>query len=465
MINNLVIHGFRGYGRKVELGFAIPNGNAGSGLTFIVGSNNTGKTSILEALRCFNNDSGNPPTFSEHKRNIKCDKGRVCLKLSVYGGYCYEIKTSDNGGSTANYSRSDKATYFEGQNTYFLQSRRSFFYEFGKSNMERKDYIRNYLSYSSSRKVALNEFNARLFKMYSSKTEFDMILKKVLGYDLDWMIEQNDNEQYYLKLIVNGMVHTSEGLGDGIWSLFTICDALYDSTPGSIVAIDEPELSLHPAYQKRIMNLFMEYAKDRQIIISTHSPYFIDFTSITNGAELIRTVKNKEGDIEVYSLKDEHRKIIRSYLDNINNPHIIGMEAKEIFFLEDNIVLTEGQEDVIFYQKALLDNKIGFNGNFFGWGAGGASEIKKLAKILEGLGYKKVVAIYDGDMSKEKERFASEFPSYNCHIISADDVRDKPAREAVKNKIGLMTSNGELKPEHKEELSRIFDEIKKYFNG
>ena len=40
------------------------------------------------------------------------------------------------------------------------------------------------------------------------------------------------------KLIVNGCTHSSEGLGDGIWSVFTICDALYDSEPKCTICID-----------------------------------------------------------------------------------------------------------------------------------------------------------------------------------------------------------------------------------
>ena len=105
---------------------------------------------------------------------------------------------------------------------------------------------------------------------------------------------------FYLKLIINGCTHSSEGLGDGIWSVFTICDALYDSEQNSTIAIDEPELSLHPAYQKRILQLFKEYAKDRQIIINTHSPCFVDMNSLVNGAYLYRTIKNENGDIDVF---------------------------------------------------------------------------------------------------------------------------------------------------------------------
>jgi predicted ATPase len=57
-------------------------------------------------------------------------------------------------------------------------------------------------------------------------------------------------ETIFIKFTFDNKSHNSEGIGDGIGSIFTICDALYDSESNSTIVIDEPELSLHPAYQK-----------------------------------------------------------------------------------------------------------------------------------------------------------------------------------------------------------------------
>ena len=80
------------------------------------------------------------------------------------------------------------------------------------------------------------------------------------------------------------------------------------------------------------MKLFNRYSEDRQIIINTHSPYFIDISSIVNGANLYRTVKNNNGDIDVFSLSEDSRENLKGFLKNINQPHTLGTEAKEIFF-------------------------------------------------------------------------------------------------------------------------------------
>lgn len=464
MIKSITIQGLRGFGEERTIQFALPNNKLGGGLTILVGANNSGKTTILEAMRSFNSTKDNPPSFSERKRNMKCENGKVHLKLQTTDIGDYRIDTINNGGSTTTISKIGVADneYWEGPKIFILQSRRFVEYEFNRSFMERSDYVRNQQMNIHNRTSSIYEFNARLFKMQKNKEQFDILLKRVLGYDLEWTIEQNDNGMYYLKLIVNGCTHSSEGLGDGIWSVFTICDALYDSEAGSVIAIDEPELSLHPAYQKRIIQMFKEYSKDRQIIINTHSPYFVDMDSLVNGACLYRTIKNNAGNIDVFPLSDQSKKNIGGFLKNINQPHTLGTEAREIFFLEDRIIVTEGQEDVIMYNKAAESVKMQLHGTFFGWGSGGASNIAKIATILKDLGYKKVVAIFDGDKPEDLTQFQRDFQEYSGLIISAPDIRDKPSINKPE-KQGIMTQKGELKEQYKPEVKNLFSTINSYF--
>ena len=63
--------------------------------------------------------------------------------------------------------------------------------------------------------------------------------------------------------------------------VFRGADLLYQATNGATIIIDEPELSLHPKWQKKILkfyrNLFTnEYGKQiAQLIIATHSQYIV----------------------------------------------------------------------------------------------------------------------------------------------------------------------------------------------
>lgn len=465
MITELSIWGLRGFGEEKTICFATCNGKPGGGITFFVGGNNSGKTTIIEALRAFNCSQEMPPSFSERKRNNKSDGKKVHIKLLTDSNRVFRIDTSEQGGSPTTVECIDDAEgKWDPPSIFVVPSRRFTEYEFYRGEANRLDYIRNQQNNYFNRTVRIDDFSSRLFNMFRHKEEFDSLLKKVLGYELEWTIEQIDNGNYYLKVIVNGNEHSSEGMGDGIWSVFTICDALYDSNAGDIIAIDEPELSLHPVYQKRIMEILAEYAKDRQIILNTHSPYFIDLYSIVNGAQLCRTVKNKSGDIEIYTLSEESKNNLKGFISDLNQPHTFGLEAKEVFFLEDNIILVEGQEDVIMYKRILEVLNMSIGGCFFGWGVGGAPKMKKIIKVLKELGYKKVAVIFDGDKREEKEQLEKEYKGYSFFNISTDDIRDKKEIVYKPAKNGIMTSNGTLKDEYMEESRRLMEEMNNYFS-
>ncbi|MCQ9210893.1 AAA family ATPase [Granulicatella seriolae] len=144
MIKSITIHGLRGFGEERTIQFAIPNGNPGGGITILVGANNSGKTTILEALRAFNAQKDNPPSFSERKRNVRCENGKVHLKLQTVDIGDYAIDTISGGGSSTTITKiGADDEYWEGSKSFILQSRRFVEYEFHQSFMERSDYIRN----------------------------------------------------------------------------------------------------------------------------------------------------------------------------------------------------------------------------------------------------------------------------------------------------------------------------------
>ena len=137
-------------------------------------------------------------------------------------------------------------------------------------------------------------------------------------------------------------------------SLLFIVDALYDSQQNDVIVIDEPELSLHPAYQRRLLQVLADYASDRQIIYATHSPYFVDFRHVLNGAEIAR-VHKRDGCCIISQLNREPRSHLESFLNDWHNPHVLGLDAREVFFQEDGVVVVRGSEDVALYPDVLRD--------------------------------------------------------------------------------------------------------------
>lgn len=64
----------------------------------------------------------------------------------------------------------------------------------------------------------------------------------------------------------------------------------------SIILIDEPELSLHPKWQQRIVDVYRKIGKNNQIIIATHSPHILGSVRKEN---IMLLDKDDEGKIVV----------------------------------------------------------------------------------------------------------------------------------------------------------------------
>ncbi|MBB1535326.1 AAA family ATPase [Leptotrichia sp.] len=64
----------------------------------------------------------------------------------------------------------------------------------------------------------------------------------------------------------------------------------------SIIMIDEPELSLHPKWQQKIVDVYRKIGRNNQIILATHSPHILGSVEKEN---IILLEKNENGIVEV----------------------------------------------------------------------------------------------------------------------------------------------------------------------
>ena len=408
MINELSCCGYRGFATKQSLKLAIPNGKRGSGLTVLVGPNGGGKSTLVE---CFSKIATKNVSFTEGKRN-KLAGDKVSINIT------YDGKTGLL------------------ENPYF-----------GKLSWKREQFIKNpeNIQFRGSQ---LNSFTYRLFDA-NKNPNFNKLFWKILGKELPWTIDQDDTGQYYVKVKKSDTIyHNSDGLGEGIVSLLFIVDALFEAEPDELIVIDEPELSLHPQLQIRLLNEILEKTKNFQVVISTHSANMISIEAAINGGEIARVFENDKGSV-IASIDNTCREYFESYTNNIYNPHILGNDARSCFFAEDGFIITEGQEDVLLIPKIMdqlgLPNSIAL----FGFGAGGASNISQIAYILHCLGFSYIGALFDGDKEKEYTKFNHDFAKfgYKAWIIPADDIRDKPAMHR-EEKSGLLDNNNKLKPQY-----------------
>lgn len=120
-LNKISISGYRGFTSEQSILFGTPTGAAGSGLTIITGSNNSGKSSILECLRA--RSGYNTVSFTAGTRNSKL--GEVKIRYEINGKE--EILSSITSGT----SETHRINPITDHEIFVLPSRRAFDPYFG----------------------------------------------------------------------------------------------------------------------------------------------------------------------------------------------------------------------------------------------------------------------------------------------------------------------------------------------
>ncbi|MGX4805096.1 ATP-dependent nuclease [Bradyrhizobium guangdongense] len=446
-LSTLSIEHFRGILDKQELSFAIPTGQKGSGLTILVGPNNVGKSTIIEALRSV----VTPPAMIDKRERHLGQALRISIKDTANG-----FREITNPGLNANIAATGSA---HPSNTIlrYIPSRRSWAHRTNAPTMQPSDYW-------AQRSVFPRQEDLHLISRLNSfspeeKIAFQRALSEVAPQLHDWNIEYSDGSTFLEYVTVNGAAHTADLFGDGIASLFRIVLALYDPQE-SLIVIDEPELSLHPQAQKRLARFVSNKAADRQIILCTHSPYFVNWSDLIEGARIYRLKQDRSG-IHANCLADETITSLTRLSDDWQKPQLLDAVAKEVFFA-DEVLFLEGQEDV-----SLITRFIEAEGapaiQLFGYGVGGSKNTLIFFKMATELGIP-CGAMFDRTSMEDHDRARATFPSAKIEIIPTDDIRDKPGAAGKSAIDGLFFKNGAVKPEHRGYLLAILHEYREYFD-
>lgn len=114
---------------------------------------------------------------------------------------------------------------------------------------------------------------------------------------------------------------------------------------GGILIVDEPELHLHPKWQRVLLRIFKRLADEtnNQFIVSTHAPAFINDESYRH---IHRIYKHDNRSQHVYLEISEDISIRQIH-------HLINATNNEKIFFADGVVLVEGITDRLIFQKML----------------------------------------------------------------------------------------------------------------
>lgn len=111
--------------------------------------------------------------------------------------------------------------------------------------------------------------------------------------------------------------------------------------PGSLLAIEEPELSLHPGAQRRLRDQLLELARERQLqmVMTTHSPAFITGSEKVHAVACVR----QPSGIAVRNLDTTKLRALAAEL---------GVEPSDAL-LAGIVVVVEGSTEKRFYDRVL----------------------------------------------------------------------------------------------------------------
>ncbi len=475
-IKYIKIANYKGFAEEQKIDFTYPDNDL-SGLNILVGPNNSGKTTIFNGInKLFEYDLY---VAKSERRNNKqfnisiCDKNNTIINITNNVAKKIIDKSHTETG-VLNFNQID-----------FIKSRRNWdstidsnipqIFIYPIAQLQLNSYLEYKREYDYKNTIETYDkdllfstlFAHTMMNNVEYKQKIISIMKDIVPDFEDLGVEKDDfNTQPYIQYKTkNGETHKADKLGEGTLNLLRIAFSLaYEDNNIHTIMIDEPELSLHPQAQKKLAKLLLKHSYKKQIIVATHSPYFIMWDILEKGGKIIRL--NKENDACRVNQIRNPKKYLELLKGNYQQPHILDTASKEIFF-SDKILFLEGQEDVGIINQYAKDEEIEINFDIFGYGAGDANNIKYFIEMAKDLGIK-CGAIFDGDKQTEADELIKTYSNDNdvmIKILPTSDIRDKPKRDdmAIIGKMGCFNRKGEIKKEYKQIFDGILRDFANFF--
>ena len=290
-------------------------------LIVLAGVNGSGKTTILESIKdFFNNKNINyeEPKKSNvdldiffekfEKKNIEeAEKSSNNYKQPLWNFFnalqSYQYEKYNNNGLYQNliakrFENPPKIIYVPAENKFeeIQTYSTTLSKEYKFINIVNSNVIRDIPSYIATR------------RNYLATIEEDLTMKEITNkvvneinsifdiFELDVKLKGFSKDEKTMPIFENsaGEEFDINDLSSGEKQLFLRTLSIKMLEPkNSIILIDEPELSLHPKWQQRIIEVYKKIGENNQIIIATHSPHILGSVSNENIFILYRDEKGK----------------------------------------------------------------------------------------------------------------------------------------------------------------------------
>lgn len=210
--------------------------------------------------------------------------------------------------------------------------------------------LASYYFSNKKRNLEANASNIGYQERWKNDEEVKMINRylKKLGYDdLDVKLVDPNKNIYEFVFKNNGRIFSISQASSGEKEIMNFLLSIFAfNIKEGLIVIDEPELHLHPRWQRILIELFMELSQttNNQFIITTHSPVFIDENTVSN---IIRIYRDDTGTSKAIKIKESNLPEVKNLL------HMINSHNNEKLFFADKIVLVEGITDRLIFEALI----------------------------------------------------------------------------------------------------------------
>ncbi len=307
---------YKNFSKDLKVNFSFP-------ITFLVGPNGTGKSSLLQAL--YGSPGGKSVSdfwfttamdpiielkenrncfiygYKTHKTKSNAEVLKLRIKkpnnpeywepsrpLKKYKMDDLPVTVDQSEASKTRWNTIDKNIYYL-DFRYELSAFDKYFYFGTRPNTKRmkskQDLIRKYSSkiknaYDFDRETSMRTRKAS--KPIKLTNEELKTISSILGkeYISASMLEHDFYEKmkgFSIKYTTDYNMYSEAFAGSGETAIVKLVHDIYNADEYSLILLDEPETSLHPGAQHKLIQFLLEQIKEKklQVVVSTHSPDII----------------------------------------------------------------------------------------------------------------------------------------------------------------------------------------------
>lgn len=372
----------------------------------LAGVNGSGKTTILESIKDFF-DNKNINYDEPKKSNVDLDiffeefeKKTIKDSEKTSNNYEYELLNFSNVFEAYHYGKYNNSEFYQNliaknfknpPKIIYVPANNSFgLVETASTTLSREYQFINYVDSVLMRDIPSYIATRR---NYLATIEEDLTMKEVTNkvvneinrifsiLELDVKLKGFSKDEKTMPIFKNsaGEEFNINNLSSGEKQLFLRTLSIKMLEPkNSIILIDEPELSLHPKWQQRIIEVYKKIGENNQIIIATHSPHILGSVSNENifilyrdgngkieaktgdelyssygqpvdrvlkdimGVESVRTPKIEKELEELRKLVDENKYDTKEFKEKYNNLlEILGNTDEDLFLIDMDIKMKQ----------------------------------------------------------------------------------------------------------------------------